>query len=65
MAIHLNDSMGDLGSRVDRHDHIGHGKIGMEAFKLMLKKFETTPKILETDKESDWDRKNLDVLLEL
>ena len=65
MAIHLNDSKGDLGSRVDRHDHIGHGKIGMETFKLMLKKFETTPKILETDKEGDWDRKNLDVLLEL
>src|SRR4029077_8760988 len=38
-AIHLNDSKGDLGSRLDRHEHIGQGKIGVNAFKYMMKKF--------------------------
>jgi deoxyribonuclease IV len=61
-AIHLNDSKGDLGSRIDRHDHIGHGKLGMEAFRRFLNEFPEVPKVLETEKEDDWDRKNLDVL---
>ena len=61
-AIHLNDSKTDLGSRVDRHDHIGHGKLGMDCFKMMLKKFPDVPKVLETEKEDDWDEKNLTLL---
>lgn len=58
-AIHLNDSKGDLGSRIDRHDHIGHGKLGMDTFKRMLTEFPDIPKVLETEKEDDWDQKNL------
>ena len=65
LAIHLNDSKGDLGSRIDRHDHIGKGLLGMDAFRMMLDKFPDTPKILETDKEDDWDLKNLTKLREL
>ncbi|MFM7216816.1 MAG: deoxyribonuclease IV, partial [Bacteroidota bacterium] len=61
-AIHLNDSKGLLGSRIDRHDHIGHGQLGMDAFKLFLKEFPEIPKVLETEKEDDWDRKNLELL---
>ena len=62
LAIHLNDSKGALGSRVDRHDHIGHGQLGMETFKMMLERFPDIPKVLETEKEDDWDLKNLTVL---
>lgn len=54
-AIHLNDSKKDLGSRVDRHDHIGRGKIGLEAFRLLLndKRFRKAPMYLETPKEEE------------
>lgn len=65
LAIHLNDSKGDLGSRIDRHDHIGHGKLGMDAFRWMLHEFSDIPKILETEKEGDWDNMNLTKLREL
>lgn len=63
-VIHLNDSKKDLGTRVDRHEHIGKGFIGLEAFRLILKdrRFEKVPKILETPKEGDWDKKNLTTL---
>lgn len=64
-AIHLNDSKGELGCRTDRHEHIGKGKIGIEAFKLALKHFAKLPKVLETEKEDDMDRKNLDLLRSL
>lgn len=66
-VIHLNDSKKDLGSRVDRHEHIGKGFIGGEAFRLILndERFEKTPKILETPKEGDWDKKNLATLRKL
>ena len=33
--VHANDSKGGLGSRLDRHEHIGEGKLGMDAFALM------------------------------
>jgi len=47
--IHLNDSVGDLSSRVDRHEHIGIGKIGEEGFRNILKsRFGQLPLILET-----------------
>lgn len=61
-AIHLNDTKTDLGSRVDRHDHIGLGKLGLESFRLVLKEFAHIPKVLELPKENNWDEKNLTVL---
>jgi endonuclease IV len=61
----LNDSKGDLGSRLDRHENIGQGKIGTHAFKLMMHKFPHIPKVLETDKENNMDEVNLKLLREL
>jgi len=47
--VHLNDSKGSLGSRIDRHEHIGMGKIGEKGFKNILKsKLGQLPLILET-----------------
>ena len=64
---HLNDSRGELASNLDRHEHIGEGNIGTEGFRLLLAdpRFHGLPKILETAKEDDGDRKNLAVLREL
>jgi deoxyribonuclease IV len=64
-AIHLNDSKGDLASRLDRHEHIGQGKIGALAFKLMMKKFPHIPKVIETDEENNMDEVNIKLLREL
>ena len=52
-VIHVNDSKKELGSRVDRHENIGDGKIGLEGFKLLFndKRFFDIPKILETPKD--------------
>ena len=65
-VIHVNDSIKDLGSRVDRHQHIGEGKIGLAGFRLLMndKRWEKIPKILETPKEGKTirDIKNLKVL---
>jgi deoxyribonuclease-4 len=62
-AIHVNDSLKDLGSRVDRHSHIGKGRIGLEAFRCLVNdpRFVDVPKILETPKGEDMreDRRNL------
>ena len=62
--IHLNDSKKKIGSRVDRHEHIGRGEIGTEAFRLIMndKRLTGIPKIIETPKTGggkDWDRINL------
>ncbi len=67
VAIHFNDSKHPLGSQKDRHEHIGNGFLGNTPFKMFLmdKRFEKIPKILETPKENDWDRKNLKILWEL
>jgi deoxyribonuclease-4 len=66
---HLNDSKRELGSRVDRHEHIGRGTIGLEGFRPIVrdKRWKKTPKILETAKEKaedgrEWDEVNLEVL---
>jgi deoxyribonuclease IV len=66
---HLNDSKKELGSRVDRHDHIGKGHIGLEGFRPIVrdKSFAKVPKILETpkakdEKGRDWDEINLETL---
>jgi deoxyribonuclease-4 len=63
-VIHLNDSKKDLGTRVDRHEHIGKGFIGLEAFRMLLNdpRFENIPKIIETPREGEMDKKNLRVL---
>ena len=51
-ALHLNDSKTALGSRVDRHDHIGEGKIGIEPFRWIMNdsRLAGIPKVLETPK---------------
>jgi deoxyribonuclease-4 len=56
-VFHLNDSKKPLGSRRDRHDHIGMGTIGLEAFGRLLHdpRFERLPMILETPK-TEWKR---------
>jgi deoxyribonuclease-4 len=63
--IHVNDSKTKLGSRVDRHAHIGAGHIGLDAFRRILNhpKLRRKPFILETpvEKQGD-DRRNLDTL---
>jgi deoxyribonuclease-4 len=54
-AIHLNDSKQGLGSRVDRHEHIGRGKLGLEPFRRLLNdpRFANVPMYLETAKEQE------------
>ncbi|MDM7994202.1 MAG: deoxyribonuclease IV [Acidobacteriota bacterium] len=68
-AFHVNDSKKDLGSRVDRHCHIGKGFLGLAAFRLLVNdaRFAAIPKILETPKgEGDReDRRNLATLRRL
>lgn len=54
-AFHLNDSLKDLGSRIDRHTHIGAGTIGLRAFSFLVNdaRFFDRPMILETPKGTD------------
>ena len=69
-ALHLNDSKKPLGSRVDRHEHIGRGEIGLEAFRMLFADplLGSLPGYLETEKGTDeetgedWDAINLRVL---
>ncbi len=65
-VVHLNDSKGACGSRLDRHQHIGQGTIGLPGFRVVVNRREwrKTPKILETPKGMDekgvpWDTVNL------
>lgn len=55
-GMHLNDSKKDLATRVDRHDSLGKGFIGLEAFRLIMNdpRFDDMPLILETPDESIW-----------
>jgi deoxyribonuclease-4 len=66
-AFHLNDSKKDCGSRVDRHEHIGRGFVGNPSFARILHdpRFRHAPKVLETPKTDDMDRKNLALLRRL
>jgi len=68
-VFHLNDSKKPLGARVDRHEHIGDGAIGLDAFRFLLndERFRRIPKLLETPKkiEHESDRRNLAVLRQL
>jgi len=63
VAFHLNDSRTDLGSRVDRHAHIGEGKIGLAGFRIVVNdhRFKNTPACLETPK-SDTLREDVENL---
>ena len=69
LAFHVNDSMGDLGSHKDRHEHIGKGKIGLEGFRLLMndQRFAQLPMILETPKDPEMklDIMNLETLQSL
>lgn len=69
VAIHLNDSKTPRGSRVDRHEHIGKGKIGLPVFRFIMRdrRFRKIPKVLETPKGKDLreDVMNLKTLLTL
>ncbi len=68
--MHFNDSLHELGSKKDRHDHIGEGFIGMDGFTFFMNdsRFYKVPKIIETpksyknDDSKDMDRINLDKL---
>ena len=69
--FHLNDSKKPLGSRVDRHEHIGRGHLGLEPFRRIVNdpRFEKLPMILETPKEdaegNEMDPVNLATLRDL
>jgi deoxyribonuclease IV len=56
MGMHLNDSKPDLGSKVDRHDSLGVGKIGWDAFEFIMndERMDDVPLILETINEEIW-----------
>ena len=56
-GMHLNDCLRDFNSRVDRHWHIGEGKVGLEGFSFLLNhpKFRDIPKIMETPKKTEED----------
>jgi deoxyribonuclease IV len=65
-ALHVNDSKGGVGSRLDRHEHIGMGTCGESCFRAIVThpKLQNVPKILETPKEKDrhgtpWDMVNV------
>ncbi len=70
-AFHLNDSKRELGSRVDRHEHIGRGCLGLEPFRFVLNdpRFRRVPMYLETPKGThngrEWDVINLRTLRRL
>ena len=70
VVIHTNDSRAALGSRVDRHAHIGRGTLGRAAFARLMQDadFSRVPKILETPKEmhgrKDWDEVSIALLEE-
>ncbi len=55
VAIHVNDSKTPCGSRVDRHEHIGKGRIGLDVFRFIMQspRFRKIPKVLETPKSKD------------
>ena len=69
LAFHLNDAKAPLGSGLDRHEHIGNGRLGLGPFRLLLNdtRFARVPKVLETPKEPEpqADLRNLAVLRRL
>ena len=69
VAFHLNDARCELGGRLDRHEHIGRGRLGLAAFRRLLRdpRFAGLPMCIETPKGRDLaeDRRNLAVLRSL
>jgi deoxyribonuclease-4 len=63
-ALHLNDSKKALGSRVDRHDHIGLGEIGVSTFRWLVRdgRFKKVPAVIETPELETMHKVNLDTL---
>lgn len=57
-GMHLNDSKKGVGSKVDRHENLGNGEIGINAFEWIMKdpRFDNIPLILETPDESLWEK---------
>jgi deoxyribonuclease-4 len=55
-GMHINDSKGGIGSKLDRHDNLGDGAIGMECFRFIMSdsRFDNIPLILETPNEDMW-----------
>ncbi len=66
-AIHLNDSKNDLGTRKDRHEHIGKGYIGLDGFKFIVndERLQNIPMILETPGGDKYYKENLELLRSL
>jgi deoxyribonuclease-4 len=69
LCFHVNDSKKGLNSRVDRHEHIGQGSMGLEGFRLLVNdpRFAKIPKILETPKgeNDEMDAVNLKTLRDM
>jgi len=65
LCFHLNDSKGGLGSKIDRHAHIGEGLLGLIPFEYIMKNFRHIPKVLETSNEDNADLRNLALLRKL
>lgn len=63
-VFHFNDSVGEVGSRLDRHAHIGEGICGLDCFETIIKNplFSQTPKILETSKEENKKGEPMDMV---
>ncbi|MFH0881979.1 MAG: deoxyribonuclease IV [bacterium] len=66
-VIHLNDTKKELGSRVDRHDQIGEGLLGLDAFRFLMKdkRFKSIPAILETPEGETGYPRDLKILRSL
>ncbi len=70
LAVHLNDARGERGSRLDRHEHVGRGRLGLECFRVAVNepRLAGVPKVIETPKEEDgvaMDPVNLGILRHL
>ncbi len=66
-VFHINDSKTDLGSRVDRHENIGRGYLGVEPFRFLVndQRFQNHPMILETPGGDQFYKENLELLRSL
>jgi deoxyribonuclease-4 len=64
VAFHLNDCKAGLGARLDRHENIGAGRIGLPAFRFLVThpRLRAVPMVLETPKRDDGDARNLATL---
>jgi len=69
LCFHMNDSKKGLSSKVDRHEHIGQGEMGLEPFRMLVNdsRFTKIPKILETPKgdNNEMDAINLKTLRDM